>query len=417
MRRANASSLNRVSAASRAPLFVSIVLDGVGIGHQPDASDYGDEGSNTLGHVCETALPRLPNLTAAGLGHIAHLEGVPPTVDPQASWGRMQERSAGKDSTTGHWELAGLTLEEPFPTYPRGFPESLLAAFGKETGVAGTLGNEVASGTEIIARLGAAHVDSGHPIIYTSADSVFQVACHTDVVPLETLYAWCELARHVVCTGPHAVGRVIARPFTGPKGNFRRLSEKRKDFAMPPESPTLQERLQDQGVRTVSVGKVADLFAGVGFDESLKTGRNDVGIQTLLDRLQAWDGTPTYIWVNLIDFDQEFGHRNDPLGFAKSLEEFDEALPVIRAAMPNSGALALTADHGNDPTYPGTDHTREYVPILLFQPGESADLGLRSSFRDHAATVLSWFNVPGPYPGVALPNGSATHHGSSDIAD
>ncbi len=415
MRRESASSLNRLNAASRTPLFVSIVLDGVGIGHQPDAADYGDAGADTLGHVCQVASPSLPNLTEAGLGRIANLAGVRPAADPDASWGRMQERSAGKDSTTGHWELAGLTLEEPFPTYPDGFPASLLALFVEKSGVAGILGNEVASGTEIIARLGPAHVDSGHPIVYTSADSVFQVACHTDVVPLETLYAWCQLARDAVCTGTHAVGRVIARPFTGAKGSFRRLSEKRRDFALAPGSPTLQERLQGVGVRTVSVGKVADLFAGAGFDESLKTGRNDVGIQTLLERLRAWDGTPTHIWVNLIDFDQEFGHRNDPQGFARSLEEFDRALPAIRAALPEGAGLLLTADHGNDPTYPGTDHTREYVPVLLFQPGPSIDLGLRASFRDHAATVLAWFNVPGPHPGVPLPNGSASHHGSSDI--
>jgi phosphopentomutase len=327
----------------------------------------------------------------------------------------MRERSAGKESTTGHWELAGLTLENPFPTYPQGFPDSLLKVFAEQAGVDAILGNEVASGTEIIARLGAAHLDSGHPIVYTSADSVFQVACHTDVVPLETLYDWCQMARDLVCTGPHAVGRVIARPFIGEKGRFRRLSEKRKDFALAPNEQTLQQQLQSEGVRTVSVGKVADLFAGAGFDESLKTGRNDVGIQTLLERVGAWDGTPTYIWVNLIDFDQEFGHRNDPAGFAKSLEEFDAALPAIRAAMPEGAGLLLTADHGNDPTYPGTDHTREYVPVLLFQPGASRDVGCRDSFRDHAATVLAWFNAAPPYPGVAMVNGSASHHASSDI--
>lgn len=404
-----------MDSASRAPLFVSIVLDGVGIGHQPDAADYGDTGAHTLGHVCEVARPSLPNLAAAGLGRIAALTGVAPASEPQASWGRMQERSAGKDSTTGHWELAGLTLDDPFPTYPQGFPISMLAMFAQKAGVDGVLGNEVASGTEIIARLGAAHVDSGHPIVYTSADSVFQVACHTDVVPLETLYAWCQMARDVVCTGPHAVGRVIARPFTGAEGAFQRLSDKRRDFALVPEAETLQQRLQREGVRTVSVGKVADLFAGAGFDENLKTGRNGIGIQTLLDRLSAWDGSPTYIWVNLIDFDQEFGHRNDPEGFAKSLEEFDQALPAIREALPEGGGLFLTADHGNDPTYPGTDHTREYVPVLLFHPGPATDLGLRASFCDHAATVLAWFGAQPPHPGVAMPNGSATHHGSSDI--
>ncbi|NNE70315.1 MAG: phosphopentomutase, partial [Rhodothermales bacterium] len=350
---------------TRAPLFVTIVLDGVGAGWQPDAGDYGDEGANTLGHVCARERPRLPNLEKAGLGRILPLEGVAPAAHPEASWGRLTERSAGKDSTTGHWELAGLRLSQPFPTYPNGFPADLLNDFRAAAGVNGILGNEVASGTEIIARLGDAHVETGHPIVYTSADSVFQVAAHTDVVPLERLYAWCEAARTQVCVGEHGVGRVIARPFTGEAGAYRRLSDKRKDYAMAPPAGTVQSTLQGHGVTTVSVGKVADLFAGVGFHEQIKTGRNAIGIEKLVDRIRAWDGSPTYVWVNLIDFDQEFGHRNDPAGFAACLEEFDRALPEIRAAMPSNGGLLITADHGNDPTYPGTDHTREYVPVLL----------------------------------------------------
>lgn len=378
---------------SRAPLFVSIVLDGVGVGWQPDAAEYGDEGANTLGHVLRVAKPELPNLTAAGLGLIAPLSGVPPVRGPQASWGQMREQSAGKDSTTGHWELAGIRLNRPFPTYPRGFPEEMLAAFAGITGVDGSLGNEVASGTEIIARLGDAHVESGKPIVYTSADSVFQVAAHVDVVPLETLYEWCHAARSEVCAGPHAVGRVIARPFTGSPGSYRRLSEKRKDYALRPDSSSLQEKLQEQGVTTVSVGKVADLFAGAGFDEVVKTGANRIGIQALLDQLRGWDGVPRFVWVNLIDFDQEFGHRNDPAGFARCLEEFDQALPRILDALPAGAGVLITADHGNDPTYPGTDHTREYVPLLLFDGAVPTDLGTRPSFEDHAASVEAWFGL------------------------
>lgn len=329
----------------------------------------------------------------------------------------MREQSAGKDSTTGHWELAGIRLNRPFPTYPGGFPEEMLEAFARCTGIEGNLGNEVASGTEIIARLGDAHVETGHPIVYTSADSVFQVAAHVDVVPLETLYAWCGRARNEVCVGPHAVGRVIARPFIGSAGTYRRLSDKRRDYALRPESSSLQEKLQAEGVTTVSVGKVADLFAGAGFDEQVKTGANHIGIQALLDQIRGWDGAPRFIWANLIDFDQEYGHRNDPAGFARCLEEFDQALPLIREALPDGAGLLITADHGNDPTYPGTDHTREYVPVLLFDGAVPTDLGTRSSFEDHAASVGAWFGLQPAETGLdfwqPIPAGSES--GDSDI--
>ncbi len=379
---------------NRLPLFVTIVLDGVGIGAQPDSAKYGDQNADTLGHVCESEGPSLPNLAEAGLGRIADLVGVYPADEPKASWGRMKQASAGKDSTTGHWELAGIHLGQPLPTYPDGFPEDLLAAFQRHAGVRGVLGNEVASGTEILVRLGERHVHTGYPIVYTSADSVFQIAAHVDVVPLETLYHWCDLARRLVCVGEHSVGRVIARPFAGVRGQFVRLSDKRRDFSRQPEGSILQQNLQEAGVRTVSIGKVADLFAGIGFDETHKTGPNALGIATLLDWLSNWDGRPAFVWVNLIDFDQEYGHRNDPGGFAGCLEEFDQALPSIRDAMPSGGALFVTADHGNDPTTPGTDHSREYVPVLFFDGREARDLGDRESFMDHAATVLDWFDLP-----------------------
>lgn len=380
-------------ASSSLVLFVTIVLDGVGIGAQPDADRYGDVGADTLGHVCAAERPPLPNLAALGLGRIAPLTGVPPTEAPTASWGRMREVSAGKDSTTGHWELAGLRLSRPFPTYPHGFPAEVIDAFVDETGVPGVLSNQPASGTAVIDEHGPEHERTGRPIVYTSADSVFQIAAHVDVIPLDALYRLCRIARDVVCVGPHAVGRVIARPFTGTAGAYRRLSEKRQDYAVAPSAPTLQSALQAHGVRTVSVGKVADLFAGAGFDGSHKTASNEEGIAVTRRLLREADGTPTFVWVNLVDFDQEYGHRNDAPGFAAALAAFDAALPDLLDALPSGGRLLLTADHGNDPTTPGTDHTREFVPVLL-AGGDVRDLGVRASFNDHAATVAAFFEAP-----------------------
>lgn len=382
-------------------VFVTIVLDGVGIGEQPDASEYGDQGSHTLGHVLATARPHLPNLEYLGLGCIASLNGLPPTPNPSASYGKMTEQSAGKDSTTGHWEIAGIQLDEPFPTYPNGFPKDVVDAFCSAIGVSGVLGNRPESGTVIIEEFGSEHLKSGQPILYTSADSVFQVAAHVDKVPLSQLYAWCELARNQICVGEHGVGRVIARPFEGPEGAFSRMSTKRKDFSRLPHEQTLQEALQKAGISTVSVGKVADLFGGVGFDRSEKTGGNAIGISKTIAEINkaVSENRPTFIWTNLIDFDQEFGHRNDPLGFAGSLEEFDRALPEILQSLPPGSRLLITADHGNDPTTSGSDHSREYVPILYVGPGKARDLGVRSTFADHAATVASFFNVPFPCKG------------------
>lgn len=382
-------------------LFVTIVLDGVGIGEQPDAGRYGDEGSHTLGHVCETARPALPNLTRLGLGCIAPLEGVPPVEAPLASYGRMREVSAGKDSTTGHWELAGLRLDRPFPTYPDGFPEEVIRAFVERAGCSGVLGNRPASGTAIIEALGARHQETGLPIVYTSADSVFQVAAHVDTIPLDDLYRLCRIAREEVCVGAHAVGRVIARPFTGTPGAYTRISAARKDYALPPPAETIQETLQRHGVRTVSVGKVADLFGGVGFDAAHKTKSNDEGVAATLEQMRAAarDGQPTFIWVNLVDFDQEYGHRNDPSGFARALEAFDRAIPDLMQALPSGGRLVLTADHGNDPITPSTDHSREYVPLLVY--GDTPrDLGIRAAFDDHAATVAAYFGAPFETRGV-----------------
>ena len=374
-------------------VFTTIVLDGVGIGEQPDSVDFGDAGSDTLGHVCAHRVVRLPNLARLGLGRIRPLAGVDAVDAPIASYGKLTEVSPGKDSTTGHWELAGLVLDQAFPLYPDGFPEDVVEAFLAATGCPGLLGNRPASGTEIIAALGAKHLETGAPIVYTSADSVFQVAAHVGVVPLERQYEICRLTREAVCVGRHAVGRVIARPFDGEPGSFARISPARKDFSMRPPRPTLIDALQRQGVATVSIGKVHDLFGGTGFSETYKTRSNEHGIRTLVARMReaAHDGRPTFVWINLIDFDQEFGHRNDTEGFAKALEAFDRWIPSILALLPEDGRLAISADHGNDPTTPGSDHSREYVPLLYYGAPETRDLGTRRSFCDHAATVAAFF--------------------------
>ncbi|NNE33702.1 MAG: phosphopentomutase, partial [Rhodothermales bacterium] len=370
-------------------VFVTIVLDGVGVGAQPDAAEFGDVGSDTLGHICDVARPHLPNLARWGVGRIRKLSCVEGVASPAADFGRMLEVSAGKDSTSGHWELAGIELDKPFPTYPDGFLEELIDLFLRESGCAGILGNVAASGTDIIDRLGPSHGETGWPIVYTSADSVFQIAAHVDVVPLQRLYEICRVARDRVCIGAHAVGRVIARPFEGEVGAYSRLSSERKDFALPPQSAPLQSSLREAGVETVAVGKIGDLFARVGFDSCVKTRSNREGIEETLSAIRSAtaSGQPTFIWTNLVDFDQDFGHRNDADGFARALEHFDDNLPRIEDALPGGSVLLLTADHGNDPTFPGTDHTREYVPLLVLYEGSGSDLGVRSTFADHAATV------------------------------
>ena len=384
-------------------MFVTIVLDGVGIGAQPDADTYGDVGSHTLAHVCAAARPALPNLAQLGLGRLAELEGVPPVETPAASFGRMTEVSAGKDSTTGHWELAGIRLDQPFPTYPDGFPPDLVARFLEATGERGILANKPASGTDVIAEYGPEHARTGKPIVYTSADSVFQIAAHTGVIPLDRLYELCRIARDEVCVGEHAVGRVIARPFTGEEDQYERISAKRKDYSLKPTAPTLQEALQAAGVRTVAVGKIGDLFGDVGFDAILKTTSNDEGVAKTLEAIRAGDDR-TFIWTNLVDFDQLYGHRNDAEGFARALEAFDRALPEIIDALPGGARLLLTADHGNDPCFTGTDHTREHVPLLLLTKGKEdhRDLGLRPSFVDHAASAADHFGVDFPCDGLSF---------------
>ena len=384
-------------------LFVTIVLDGAGVGDAPDAAVYGDTGADTLGHVVAQQAPRLPNLARWGLGRL--VEALPAAEAPAASWGRLTEVAAGKDSTTGHWSLAGLDLATPFPTYPDGFPASVIDAFCREAGVDGILCNAPGSGTAIIDAFGPEHEATGRPIVYMSGDSVFQVAAHVGTVPLERLYAMCRAARERVCVGEHAVGRVIARPFEGFPGAYRRISAARKDFSLPPPGPTLLDALQAAGVRTVCVGKVASLFAGRGVDAEVKTAGNADGVARTLAAIgeARASGATTFVWTNLVDFDELFGHRGDAPGFAAALEAFDAALPRLEAALPDGAVLLLTADHGNDPTTPGSDHTRERVPVLMHSPGTAgSDLGTGATFADHAATVAAYFGVPWDGPGTPL---------------
>src|SRR5215207_4727730 len=368
---------------------VILVLDGVGIGAAPDAADYGDEGSDTLGNLARAQGGlALPNLAAAGLGNIAPIDGVAPTHEPQGAWGKLRPASAGKDSTTGHWEIAGVHLRHPFPTYPNGFPDELLARFSQTTGRS-VIGNVAASGTEIVARLGEEHERTGDLIVYTSADSVFQIAAHERVVPLEELYAACEAARAMLVP-PHDVSRVIARPFVGRVGEYARTTN-RKDYALAPPEETLLDDLAAAGVPRAGVGKVDDLFAGRAL-RARHTQGNAEGIAAVLDWLRGAQGG--LLFANLVDFDTLYGHRNDLAGFEQALREFDDALPAIRAALREDDLLFITADHGNDPTTASTDHAQEYVPLLAI--GEMVHpvaLGERATFSDLGATVAEWLNI------------------------
>ncbi len=368
-----------------------IILDGVGIGALPDAASYGDEGSNTLGNLARAVGGLdLPNLAALGLGNIAPLEGMPPAPRPLGAYGVMHERSPGKDSTSGHWEMTGVVLDKPFPTYPDGFPPEVMQAFEKAIG-RGTLGNYAASGTVIIQDLGDEHVRTGKPIVYTSADSVFQIAAHEEVIPVEDLYEMCRKARKIL-TGRHAVGRVIARPFVGTSGEYTRTT-RRKDFSLEPPDKTLLDLMSEAGLDVVTVGKVCYLFANRGVTRSLKAPTNKDVMDSVIGLL-AEDGAGL-VFANLVDFDMLWGHRNDVEGFYGGLREFDRRLPEIMSAMGEEDVLFITADHGNDPTTPSTDHSREQVPVLAWgaalRPG--VDLGVRKSFADLGATMAENFGL------------------------
>jgi len=356
----------------------------------PDAAAYGDPGADTLGNIARRRALRVPHLAALGLGNIKPLAGIPPVVAPAASYGRCALASPGKDTTTGHWEMAGILLERPFPLYPNGFPRGIMDEFERRIGRR-SLGNQAASGTEIIQQLGTEHMRTGSPIVYTSADSVFQVAAHEEVIPLWELYKICETAREILHP-PHEVGRVIARPFIGAPGSFTRTAN-RHDYAVPPPRGMLLDRLEEGGVPVQSVGKIFDVFLGRGIGESYATRSNAEGMTRTLEAMR--DAPAGLIFVNLVDFDMLFGHRNDIEGYGRALEEFDAWLPQLEAALGPGDAVVLTADHGCDPTTPGTDHTREYVPLLVAGPAvrPGVDLGVRASLADIGRTVADNFGV------------------------
>jgi phosphopentomutase len=366
-----------------------VVLDSVGIGELPDAARYGDEGSDTLGNICRQVDLAVPHLQALGLGNIRPLRGIPPAPSP-AVFGRMAEASPGKDSVTGHWEIAGIVLDRAFPTFPRGFPREVIDAFEQAVG-RGTLGNEVASGTEIITRLGDVHVATGKPIVYTSADSVFQIAAHEEVIPVPRLYEMCEAAYRIVVDGL-GVGRVIARPFVGASGVYVRTAN-RHDYAMPSPRPTLLDHLTSAGVPVIAIGKIADLFAGRGIGRKVPTPSDSAGVDAVLS---AMDAEPAgLLFANLVDFDTQYGHRNDVAGYADNLERFDRRLPEITGRLRSGDLLVITADHGNDPTTPSTDHSREYVPLLAMgaRVRSGVDLGTRTTFADLGQTVAENFGA------------------------
>ncbi len=373
---------------NRVALFV---LDSVGVGELPDAADYGDCGSNTLGNISRAVGGlNMPHLGRLGLGNIIPIEGVPPAASPAASYGRMAEKSPGKDTTTGHWEMAGIILKQPFPVYPHGFPTSLIKSYEEKIGRR-VLGNKAASGTAIIEELGAEHMAAGSPIVYTSADSVFQVAAHEEVIPLEELYRICRIAREML-SGEHAVGRVIARPFVGQPGNFRRTVN-RHDFSLKPPGYTLLDLLVDKGIPVTAVGKIKDVFAGQGITHAVSAKGNDQGMDKSLQLIRS--DTSGLIFTNLVDFDMLYGHRNNPRGYGEALEEFDCWLPQLLEALKEDDVLIITADHGCDPTTPSTDHSREYVPLLIYGKRilGGVNLGVRETFADIAATVAEAFGL------------------------
>jgi phosphopentomutase len=392
-----------VSAAnSHFGRVIWIVLDSVGIGELPDAADYGDVGRDTLGHIARSRPLKLPNLVRLGLANIEALENLTPPVSPAGCYGKGATHSPGKDTTTGHWEMAGIWLDRAFPVYPHGFPRPLIEQFEKAIGRR-TLGNKPASGTEIIKGLGEEHVRTGYPIVYTSGDSVFQIAAHEDVIPVAELYRMCEIARKML-DGPNRVGRVIARPFTGTAGGFRR-TERRHDYAVEPPRPMLMDVLAERRVPVLGVGKIHDIYNGRGVENYVTTKNNTDGMTKLTSALSQQSSG--LIFANLVDFDMLYGHRKDVEGFARSLEEFDSLLGSFLSALGDSDLLLITADHGcdPDPCNPTTDHSREYVPILAYGPGARAgeDLGIRDTLSDMGQTVAENFGGSIPHGRSFLP--------------
>lgn len=372
---------------------ILIVLDGVGIGELPDANLYNDSGTNTIGNIAKKIGGlNLPNLFNFGLGNINPILGVEKNPNPIASFGKMIELSKGKDSTTGHWEISGIKLEKDFPYFPNGFPKNIIDDFVQKNNLKGVLGNKVASGTVIINELGDEHLKTGMPIVYTSADSVFQIAAHEEVIPLNRLYEICEVARNKIFINDLAVGRVIARPFIGKDGNYSRTTN-RKDFSLDPPKKTILDLLMEKNILTISIGKVDDLFNGRGIKISHHTKSNKEGIDKILYEMKNQNSA--FIFANLVDFDQLFGHRQDAIGFANCLKEFDDRLPEITENLKNDDLLILTADHGNDPTDNSTDHSREFVPLLVYSKKISSgkNLGTRETFSDIAQTIADFYGL------------------------
>ena len=379
------------TSAQRVPRVCLLVCDSWGVGDAPDADVYGDVGSDTLGNTARTVGGLdLPNLESLGLGFLTHIQGVVPRAEPGTAHGRATEISAGKDTTTGHWEMMGIRLERPFPVYPEGFPPEIIQPFERAIGRP-ILGNVPASGTEIIRELGEEHLQTGFPIVYTSGDSVFQIATHTEVVPLEQLYAWCRVARGLL-TGEHNVGRVIARPFLGEPGAFYR-TENRHDYAVPPPRENLLPLLSENGLDVVCIGKIASIYDSTGVTQDLTAKNNQQSIDQTIRALS--EDSRGLIFSNLVDFDMLYGHRRDTEGYARALEHFDSRWPEIEAAMGEGDLVIITADHGNDPTFPGTDHTREYAPLIVYGKKAKAgvDLGTRTSLADIGRTIAENFGL------------------------
>lgn len=373
--------------------IIVMVMDSVGVGNAPDAPSFGDEGADTLGHIDSTLKGglKVPTLRRLGLGNIAHIHAMPEPV--VGSYGIMEEQSAGKDTTSGHWEFMGNIVETPFPTFPQAFPEELTQAFTERTGYA-FIGNEIASGTEIIERLGRDHFKKKAPIIYTSADSVFQIAAHTDVIPLDELYRICEITRNEVCIGPYEVGRIIARPFIGTPGHFVRTGD-RRDYSRMPKKKMVFSYLKEQGYFVVGIGKIGDIYAHTGLTESYHTPDNPSDMKELRAQLMAHRNEKGILMANFVDFDSMYGHRRDVEGYGACLEEFDAMLKEFLPCLQDDELLMITADHGNDPTWKGTDHTREHVPLLVYSPAltTSVDLGLRSTYADLGQTIMDNFEA------------------------
>ncbi len=369
---------------------IIVVADSMGCGYMNDSADYGDAGADTLGHIAETVGLNIPNLRQMGLANIRPLKGIEPVENPTAYFGKIAERSKGKDTTTGHWEIAGLITEKPFPTYPNGFPKDLIEEFEKQTGKK-VIGNYPASGTAIIADLGEEQMKTGALIVYTSADSVFQIAAHEEIIPIEDLYKYCEIARKLL-KGDHAVSRVIARPFIGKPGNFTR-TENRRDFSLEPPTDTFLDVLEKKGFSVTGVGKIEDIFCHRGLTDSYHTGNNHTGLEKTEELLKADTGAGL-IFVNLVDFDMLYGHRRNPKGYAEAIEYMDAFIPRLIENMKDDDALIITADHGCDPCHTGSDHTREHVPLLWFMKGyKGGNIGYLDTYADITATIADMFDI------------------------